>query len=252
MKIFKVILGLLLIYSIGKEYINASKQLLSFFELGSILAVLLLLPLSAWLIGSGISKEKFNLNSWQFFKYLGGTFIIFLVVAFISLISFKYEPEIVRVNGLDVDIAEFMIGTKRIIPDKEQRRDYCICIVTKLTADKKLVDENKADFESGKFSKLIMTLKSSPDALKYNLQECMSSVSNIHWTPEFENGMRTNLIKKLSDLNSSSKNDVHKYCDCLIEEYKKVSIQELTNSDFQFSEKGLKIDSICNSISKLN
>lgn len=251
-KIVKIVIGLLLTYGAGKEYINASKQLLSFFEPGVILGILLILLLCSWLIGSGISKEKLRINSWQYLKYFGATSLLFMLFAFIGLITFKLEPEIVQVNGINVDIAELMNGSNKIIPDKNERRKYCICMVTKLTADKAIVAEYKPDFESGKLLKVLTAIKSKPDVFKYDLQECMSSVSDLKWTPEFEKGIRANMMKQLTDLEISSTNDINKYCDCLVDEYKKIPINLLTSSGFQASENGIKIDSICNLNSKLN
>ncbi len=251
MKIFKIIIGLLLTYGAGKEYINASRQLLSFFEPGVIIAISLMLLLCTWLIGSGISKEKLRINSWQYLKYLGATFVIFLLFAFIGMVTFKFEPEIVKINGISVDIAEFMNGSKKIISDENQRRKYCICVVTKLTADKAIAEEYQPEFESGKLSKVIMAIQSRPDAFKYDLQECMGSVSEIKWTPEFEKGLRSNIMKQLTDLQISSTNDINKYCDCIVDEYKKIPINILTSSGFPLSDNGIKIDSICNLKSKL-
>ena len=182
MKIFKIVLGLLLTYGAGKEYVNASRQLLSFLDPGIIIAVLLTLLLCTWLIGSGISKEKLKIKSWQFLKYFGVTVIIFIFFSFMNMATFKFEPEIVKVNGIDVDIAEFMNGTKKIVPDENQRREYCICVVTKLTADKEIVKKHQAEFESGKFSRVITTIQAGPNADQYNLQECMGFASDTQGT----------------------------------------------------------------------
>lgn len=178
MKIFKIILGLLLIYGAGQEYISASKQLFSYFDPGIIAAVLLMLVLCAWLLGSGISKEEFQLKSWQFLKYFGLTFVMFILFAFVSLVTFKFSPEIVKVNGINVDIADFMNGSKKIVPDATKRRQYCICVVTKLTADKELVEKYQSQFESGKFSNVFIDVQNDPGNDKYGLQECASLISD--------------------------------------------------------------------------
>jgi hypothetical protein len=180
MKIFKLIVGALLVFGAGQEYISASKQLFSFFDPGIIAAVLLVLVFCAWLLGSGVSKGEFQLKSWQFLKYFVLTFIMFVLVAFASLATFKFAPEIVNVNGMNVDIAEFMNGSKRIVPDEAQRRQYCICVVTKLTADKGLAEKYQSQFESGKFSQVFIEVKNEPDIDKYDLQECGAFLTNIN------------------------------------------------------------------------
>jgi hypothetical protein len=176
---FKIVIGFLLLYGIGNEYIYASKQLFTFLSPGIILACLTMIILCAWLIGSGLSKGTLKITSFQFAKYYGLSLVIFLILAFISLLTFKFDPEIVKVNGIEVDIAEFMNGTKRIIPDEKQRREYCTCIVTKLTTDKELVSKYNSEFKSGKFSNVILTLQTDTSAYKYNLNECMISLSNV-------------------------------------------------------------------------
>lgn len=249
---FKIFLGFFFLYGIGKEYISASKELFTFFSPGIIIGVFMILVLCAWLIGSGLSKEKLQFKSFQFAKYYGLSFIVFLLMAFMSLLTYKTEPDIVRVNGIEVDIAEFMNGTKGIFPNSDQRREYCICVVSKLTQDKEFVEKHKNEFQSGKLSNVISNLQNDTSAYKYKLNECMNSISDLRWTPAFENGIRTNLTKQLTQMDISKTNDVIKYCDCLVEEYKKIDIKDLTKSGFYESSKCLTIDSICNLKSKKN
>jgi len=214
---FKIIIGFLLLYSIAREYISASKQLFTFLNPTFIILCLLMLAFCAWLIGSGLSKEKLKIKSVQFAKYYGLSFLIFLLVAFISLITFRFEPDIIKVNGVDVDIAEFMNGTKKIIPDESQRRDYCICVVSKLTEDKDLVNKYKHDFEIGKFSKVIIDIQTGYSADNYYLNACLTSLTGLQWTPEFEKGMRASLKNQIRQLDISKTNDTTTYCDCLME-----------------------------------
>jgi len=251
MKIFKIILGLLLTFGASNEYASASRQLLSFFDPGIIIAVCLMLLFSTWLIGSGISKEKLRITSWKYLKYFCATFVIFLLFAFISIVTFRFEPEIVTVNGINVDIAEFMNGSKKTIPDENQRRKYCVCVVTKLTADKDIAQKYRVEFERGKFSNVIMNILSGPDVHKYGLQECMGPISDIQWTEDFEKGLRANLTKQLTDLKISATNNLNEYCDCLVDEYKKIPISELTSPEFPRSQKAIKIDSVCYQKSKV-
>ena len=251
MRAFKIIIGFLILYSSGIEYINASKQVFSFFDPSIIIISLLMLVLCAWLLGSGISNQKLNIKSWKFARYYGATFLTFLVIAFISIFTFRFEPDIVKVNGIDVDIAEFMNGTKRIVSDEQERRAYCICVVTKLTANKEVSEKYKSEFASGKFSKVIETLQASPSFADYKLNECANSLSDIEWTTGFESGLRANLMKELNASNLSKTNDINKYCDCLVEGYKKIPIQKLSTSDFQQSPIARNIDSLCNATSQI-
>jgi hypothetical protein len=247
---FKVFLGIILLYGIGTEYISASKHYSTFFSPGIIAAVLTMLVLCAWLIGSGLSKGKLLIKSCEFAKYFGLSFLVFLLVAFISLSRYKAEPDVVKVNGIEVDISEFMNGTKRIIPNHDQRREYCLCAVTKLTQDKEFVEKYKSEFKSGKLLNIISNLQADTAAYKLNLNECMIAVKELKWTPEFEKGIRTNITSQMTQTEISKTNDINKYCDCLVEEYKKIDINKLTGNGFYDSKENQTIDSICKLKSK--
>lgn len=251
MKIFKIIMAFLIIWGASKEYVSASKQLFTFLDPGIIIGVSLMLLFSAWLFGSGISKEKLFLKSWQYLKFVGATFVIFILFAFVSVLTFKFDPEIVEVNGVRVDIAEMMNGSKGIVPDENQRRKYCICIVTKLTSDRDLVEQYRPELVNGKISKVLLEIQARSDAGKYNLNECMSDVPGLKWTPDFEKSLRISLMKQLTELQISSSHDINRYCDCLIDEYKKVPIKDLTSQDFSNSANQIAIDSLCSVKSKL-
>ncbi len=251
MKYVKIIASILILFAISQEYINASKQLLSFLDPSVLFICLLSIGLSAWLMGSGISKEKLSIRSWQFAKYYGITSFLFLILAFISLMRYKFEPDIVKVNGIEIDIAEFMNGSKNIIPDKTERRNYCVCIVTKL-AQNDAVAENYADeLTRGKIDRIIIDLKSTPDFNKLNLYECAGPIENLEWTPEFEQGLRESLMPELEASDIAKTNDLNKYCDCLMNEYKKLPVKNMTDAKFYSSKQKQEIDSICKSKSLL-
>jgi hypothetical protein len=124
-------------------------------------------------------------------------------------------------------------------------------VVTKLTADKELMEKYQREFETGKFSDVVIRIQQEPDADKYKLQECAGSIRDVQWTSAFEQGVRTTLIKQLTDLQKNSTNDLNIYCDCLINEYKKIPAEELTSEGFGNSATGMKIDSLCDAKSKL-
>lgn len=251
MKTFKIILGILLTWAAGNEYVHAGKELSTFFSPAIIAASLTLIFLSSWLIASGVSKGEFRIKSRHYLKYLGLTLIVFLFSVFISKATFKFEPEIVKENGVNVDIAELMHGMKGMIPDKNQRKQCCVCMVEKLTADKNLVERYQTEFEKGNLSEIFDEAQAVENADKYNLQECFSSVSKIEWTPEFEKMLRTNLMKQLTEFQISTTNDINKHCDCLIDEFKKIPFSKLKEANFNMSDIRMKIDSICNLKSKL-
>ena len=144
-----------------------------------------------------------------------------------------------------------MNGTKRIIPDKNERRDYCICMITKLSSDKNIVNKFSNELKTGKIDKIIMSLRYDTILGKLKLNECMNSISNFNWTPTFEKGTRDNIIAQFKQSEYANTNDINKYCDCIINEYKKLPIKDITNSEFNQSKKAYEIDSLCYLKSKL-
>jgi hypothetical protein len=252
MKILKTILGVMLTFGIGKEFVRVGKEYSDFYNPGILITMLLFLLGSAWLIGSGLSKEKIRFISLKYVMYFAVTFILFLLFVFLSLVNFKYEPEIVKVNGINVNIAEFMHGSKDIIPNKEERREYCICVVTKLTTDSAFAQKHKTEFESGNFANVITDLQKGTDSGKLDLLECMNHVAKMNWTPSFEKGMRLGLMTQFKDMHLYMTNDTSELCDCLINQYKKVPMNELNSSEFKTSEKKMRIDSMCYMQSRLD
>ena len=120
MKTVKLIIAALILYGAGAEYIYAGKELSTFLSPGIIIGCLIMISLSGWLIGSGLSKDKLEIRSFQFVKYFLLSLLGFFAFAFITLIGFKSEPEIIIANGVKVNISEFMNGSKNIIPDEAE------------------------------------------------------------------------------------------------------------------------------------
>ena len=252
MKTAKIIIGLLFLYGAASEYIHASRELHSFIDPAIIFAALLFLCAGAWLIGSGVARQNLRLRSLKYLKYLVISAGILIFIAVIMLVGYVPQKEIVEVNGMRVNIGRFMKGNEAAIPDENERRQFCICMVTKLTADKQLVNKHKAEFESGTYAQLLNDILNSPESEKYHFEECKTGITNMQWTSAFEKGVRSNLMKGLQEAQVSSTNDIDKYCDCLIETYKAIPIPELTSPGFADSDKGRLIDSLCNERSRVN
>ncbi|MEO6254320.1 MAG: hypothetical protein ABIO79_13485 [Ferruginibacter sp.] len=250
MKIVKLIIGMLILYGSGTEYISASKQLSTYFDPGIIIGCLIVLLLSGWLIGSGLSNNKFEIRSFQFVKYFLLSVLGFIAFAFFALLNFKPDTEIIKVNGLNVNIAEFMDGSRNIIPDETERRTYCTCVVNKLAGNANVRDNFSAELQNGSIDKIMISIKSDPDFYKLKLNECMSSVKNLHWTDTFEKSARKSLYEQVKNSELSKTNNIDIYCDCLIEEYKKLPVSEITDPEFYQSQNSIYIDSLCNLKSK--
>ena len=251
MKTVKIILGILILYGSGKEYISASNQLSGYLSPPILIGCLIMISFSAWLIGSGLSKDKFEIRSARFLKYIFISAAGFLLFAFMGLKSFKPEPEIITANGVKVNIGEFMNGSKNIIPDENERRVYCTCVVNKLTSDSKITSRFSAELLNGNIDRILITLNADPDFNTLNLGECMGSVKNFQWTEAFEKSARENLYEQAKNSDQAKTNNIDVYCDCLIDEYKKLPLSEISAPGFYESQNGIRIDSLCNIKSKL-
>jgi len=242
---FKIIIGFLLLYGIGVEYISASKQLQTFFDPGIIIAFLILLFFLTWLIGSGLSKEKLKVKSRRFLKYYAGIFIVFLFIAFISLVTYKDIPETVEANGIKIDITGFMRGTESIVPERTARVQYCKCVVTKLANNEEIRKKYKEDLETGRIDKILVNLKDDPKIGELGINECLGSTQNSNWTGALREGMKVNILKNLREAGFEKTNDIGKYCDCLLKAYTSLPVNEVASAGFYDTKKSFSIDSLC-------
>jgi len=251
MKKLKIFIGFLFLFGSASEYIRASKQFLSFLNPGIIIGCTVMIFFCAWLLGSGFSKEKFEIRSYNYAKYLAIAFIVFLFFSFFSLITYKAEPLFVKVNGLNIDISQFMDGSKRIIPDEKERFKYCTCVVTQLAQDKYVFNKYYNNFKEGRIDIIISEINTDTNMNKLKLHDCISPLENFNWTSSFEQGMRKNILTQLKQSGFSTTNNIDTYCDCLIMGYKKIGFKEVSSSEFFQSENAMKLDSVCNNQSKL-
>jgi hypothetical protein len=250
MKPVRIILGLLLIWVFGGEYAIASRQLFTFFLPAILSVVLTVLLLSAWLIGSGFSKESFKIKSLEYLKFYVVSFLLFgLVVTFRSSL-YKPSPVTVEFNHIKIPIGEFMDGSRRIVPDLEQRKTYCSCVVEKLANSEEVSKKYRAELESGEIDKIFAAIKTEEFFFNLNMESCFNSVQ-VQWTDNLANSMKATLKTQLSGTEFERTNNLDVYCNCLIEEYKKYPFSEIGKDDFKNSQ-GVTIDSICIERSKKN
>jgi hypothetical protein len=180
MKKVKIIIGLLVLYGSGTEYISASHELLSYWEPGILMGCLMMLVIATWLIGSGLSKEELDIRSIKIIKYFGLSILLFVVFACIGLITYKPEPEMVIVNGIEVNIGDMMEGYRRLIQDKQQRRAFCMCIVEKLTSDKEVAANYKSEFKEGRIDEVFKKMSPEGDVnIDIDLSVCGAYFMNL-------------------------------------------------------------------------
>ncbi|MBS1560777.1 MAG: hypothetical protein JSS89_04165 [Bacteroidetes bacterium] len=247
----KYVLGCLFTVQIGAEYASVSRQVASW--LTPLLPIMLLLLVSTWFIVSGHTGERVKLSSAMFWKYYGANCVACVVVAFIVVGMTRSHHEIVKVNGVDVDIAMLMEDMTKVIPDRAKRREYCVCVATKITADRDLVQKYKHDLESGKITDVAAKVLSGQAALSSDLNDCMfTSASALAWTPTLEKGIRLGLGMQIRESDRTDVIDSSAYCDCYVDELKKMPIKAWMSTEFAQSPERAVIDSICREKGRLD
>ena len=244
MRTFKIIIGFLLLYGAGKEYINASRQLGTPYDIGIIIPILLFLFLSTWLIGSGFSRRKLKFKSFEFLKFFIISFVSFAFFAFISLGSKIIPSNFVEIDGIKVPLGKCIDGNRRIIPDEKEREEYCKCFAEKVLNDSTLKSKYKTKLENDDFLKVIAEIQKSQIFLELGFENCMKSVK-IEWTNNLANSMKENWKKQLIGTEFEQTNDIDKYCGCLIKEYRKYPLNKIMEDGFSESKESIEIDEKC-------
>jgi len=232
LKTFKIIIGFLLLFGAGREYIDASRQLGSLFSPGIIIGILIMLILSTWLIGSGFSVRKFKFKSFDFVKFFIISFVTFTIVAIFSLGSKVVPSNFVEINGLKIPLGKCIDGNRRIIPDEKEREEYCRCFIEKITNEPELKSKYQKKLEDDKVNDVFKEIQSSSKFLELGIEDCMSSVK-MKWTDNIANSMKRNWEKELIGTEFESTNDIEKYCDCLVDEYRKFPLDKIMEDVLQ-------------------
>ena len=242
MKTAKIVLAIILLYGAGSEYVNASRELKTFFAPEILAGVLVFLLLCAWLIGSAFSKGK--LKPLNYLKFFVITLVGFGVISFLSLSAAIMPKNIVEVNGLKVPLDACIEGSKRIIPNKEERKEYCLCLADKITSDSTRREKYKEQLESGRMDKVLKDLKASENFLELGIDACIKT-TDLEWTDNLVKSVKENWLDQLEGTEFEETNNLEEYCDCMINEYKKYSTDKILEDGFSESELGLSIDSMC-------
>jgi len=244
LRTLKIIIGFLLLFGSGKEYINASQELGSFYNISILIPILLFLLLCTWLIGSGFSKREFKFKSFEFLKFFIISFVTFTIVASFSLLSKVVPSDFVEINGLQIPLGDCIDGSRRIIPDEMERENYCKCFIEKITDDPVLKSKYKEKLKNNEAASVIKEVQSNPGFIELGIENCLKAVK-MKWTDNIANSMKRNWKKELIGTEFEITNDVDKYCDCVIDEYQKFPLDKIMEDEFSQSKEALEIDQRC-------
>ena len=181
MKVAKIILGMFLIISLGNEFVRAGFQIGSFFNLGVVVGVLLMLVLVAWLLGSSMTINRLNLKSWTFLKIYLLSLLGFLLIAFISLFSKISNKEYVEYNGVKVSIDIFDRMSKKTYPNDKERREFILCIVEKLANSEEIATKYRKELENGHLDVIFNKIASREIQSPIGMEECYT-LAKREWT----------------------------------------------------------------------
>lgn len=241
-------MGFLLLFGAGREFIHASRDLGTLFSPGIIIGSLIMIILSTWLIGSGFSVRKFKFKSFDFLKFFIISFVTFVFVAIFSLGSLVIPSHFVEINGLKIPLGKCIDGNRRIIPDEKERKEYCKCFVEKILNEPELKLKYQVKLENDKVNEVFKEFQKSPKFLQLGIENCMTSIK-MKWTDNLANSMKRNYKNRLLGTEFELTNDIDKYCDCLINEYRKFPLDKIMEDEFVESKETIEIDEKCTNLS---
>jgi len=251
MKRIKIVIGFLIIYGAGSEYVDASRQLGTPFSPGIMVGVFLMVAFSIWLIASAFSKRKYHLKPMHVIITTLVSIVTFAIVVLFSLSSEVTPRHFILVNGIRVPLGKCIDGNVRIIPDLKERETFCECFVEKIINDPELKLKYQGQLEHNKIDKVFNEIETNPKFSELGIENCITSVK-IEWTDELAHGMKKSWIKELSETEFEEYNDVNKYCDCILEEYRKYPFEKVMEDGFNESKLAKEIDDKCTGLSIRN
>jgi hypothetical protein len=244
LKTIKIIFGFLLLFGAGQAYAQASRDLGTFFSPGVIVGVLLMLFLSTWLIGSGFSVRKMKLKSFDSIKFFIISFITFTIIAIFNLGNRSKPSHIIDINGIKIPLGKCIDGNRKIIPNENERKEYCECFAEKILNNPKLKDEYQKDLENNKIDIVFNKIQSNPLFLELGIEECLNSIE-IKWSDNIQKSMIETWKKELKGSEFELTNNIDEYCNCMMSEYKNFPLTMIIEEGFSESTVAIEIDEKC-------
>ncbi len=208
-----------------------------------------MLVLIAWLLGSAVSKEKVKLISWVFLKYYFISLIALIVVAFFSMMNYKAPKEYVEYNGINISIGEYYTMTKRMYPNDIERKAYILCVVSKLAYSDEIINNYRTELETGKINVIFQELQGQEILTELGLEECIGNME-IKWNESAKKQFIGTIKSELYGTEFEETNDINEYCDCLIKEFTKYPLSEISSEEFQNGELKQQILDRCTELTK--
>lgn len=182
-------------------------------------------------------------------EYFGICLLLFFLFAFIKTSTYVVPKNFVEINGLKIPLGKCIDGNRRVIPDKKEREEYCKCFIEKIINTPELKSKYKTKLENDRINHVFKEIQDSPEFQELGIEECMTSIK-MRWTDNIANSMKRNWKKELEGTDFEETNYLEKYCDCLIEEYRRFPLDSVLKESFLESKIALEIDEKCTEESK--
>lgn len=251
MKTFKTIIGVLLLYGAGREFMSAGKQLDHYYNAGVLTGLLLIVLLAAWLIGSSFSEQKLKFKSLAFLKYVAISLALFALFAMFSLAKKEAPSDFVMIHGIKVPMGKCIEGNRKIIPDIAERRTYCTCFAEKVLNDAALRSKYGEQLADDNFLEVISAIQKTPAFAEIGFEKCIQSVKMI-WTAKIAQSIKNTWKKELAGTEFESTHNIDVYCDCMIREYRKYPLHKAMEDEFLEGPKAAEIDELCTNEAEIN
>lgn len=243
MKILKTLFALILINSIASESVEVVKVGGSVIIPITVVCLLMLMG-TTWLIGSSFTREKLKLKTIRFWVFYIVNIILFLLFFTFKLFLCNIPTDFVEINGVKISLSNCVKGTGSMISTEELKRESCKCLAEKLSENELVKTEFIRELERGKFVTIINHLKEKNLLNNIELQDCFVE-ANATWTPKLISSVRKEIMNINVDTDFENTNDLDKYCDCVIEEFKKRPFSEVVSNEFQNGEEIIEIMNNC-------
>ena len=114
-----------------------------------------------------------------------------------------------------------------MISNKNERKEYCLCLAEKITSNSSLVNKYQNELENGRIDDILLELQNNELFIELDLESCFFGVE-VKWTDNLTESMKENWKKELYETEFEETNNIDKYCDCLINQYRKYPLSKIT------------------------
>lgn len=244
MKTLKIILGFFLLYGVGMETGSVIMEFGVFGHLDLLFYSILVFLLATWLIASGFSKTEFRIKSIESIKYLIISLAFFIFFVILGISKNKPKEFTLEYNNYSVPLTQFIESNDLLIPEYEQRKEFCICITKKLIDNDMVNNTYEKELKTGNIFTIVNDIRDNPMFATIDLTSCFT-ILELKWTANIIEASKDQIREYMMSSDFTETNDIEKLCDCIMDNVIKFPVIELFKSSYIGSEKIDSINSMC-------